>query len=95
MALYRLEEWQNTSGYWYCEHTSTHPPGIQKWILPARLLGMTADVFLQWLIDNYKPDYFFHSKSCDFVGWGWKDQTMMRKYKNFINKKAREINFTI
>ena len=95
MTIYRLEEWQGASGIWYCEHTSSYPEGVQKWILPARLLDMTADVFLQWLIDNYKPDHICHDDSCSFVNWGWSDQSQMRKYKNYINKIAREKNFKI
>ena len=94
MTLYKLEEWQSGSGYWLCEHTSSHPKGVQKWILPARLLGLPADEFIKWLVKNYEPEIFY-SDSCDFVGWKWKNQEKMRKYKNTINAIAREKNFMI
>jgi hypothetical protein len=94
-TVYKLVEWEGGSGLWYCEHTSSYPEGIQKWVLPARLLGMTVDEFLRWLIDTYKPDRVYHNEDCSFVGWAWKDQSMMRKYKNYINKVAREKNFLI
>ena len=94
-TLYRLEEWQGGSGVWLCEHTSSYPEGVQKWVLPARLLDMTVDKFLEWLIDTYKPDHIYHNEDCSFVGWGWSDQEQMRKYKNTINKIARQKNFLI
>lgn len=96
MILYRLEEWQSASGrYWHCEHTSSFPKGVQKWVVPARLLNMPVDKFIEWLFKNYKPDMFYHNKDCSFCSWGWKSQTQMRKYKNYINKIAREKNFQI
>ena len=96
MVLYRLEEWQGGGGnVWYCEHTSTVSANITKWIVPARLLNMEPADFIQWLIDNYKPDKWFHNEDYSFVGWGWSSQTQMRKYKNYINKVAREKNFMI
>lgn len=95
MALYRLEEWCGASGVWYCEHISEVSEKITKWVVPARLLGMDPADFLQWLIKEYKPDNFFHNEDYSFVGWGWSSQSQMRKYKNMINKIAREKNFQI
>ena len=95
MVLYRLEEWQGSSGIWYCEHTSTFPENVTKWVIPSRLLGMEPANFIIWLKDNYKPDVWSHNEDCSFVGWGWTSQAQMRKYKNAINRIAREKNFMI
>lgn len=95
MSLYKLEEWQGGSGLWYCEHTSSFPKNIQKWVVPARLLGMPADQFLKWLIENYHPDVINHNDDYSYVGWAWKDQSSMRKFKNYINAEARKKNFMI
>lgn len=94
-TLYKLAEWQGSSGIWYCEHTGTFPDGVQKWVIPARLMEMSVDNFLEWLIEKFQPDYFNHNKDCSFCSWGWLDQQKMRKYKNTINKIAREKNFKI
>ena len=93
--IYKLEEWQSSSGLWYCEHTSSFPKDIQKWIIPSRILGISADEFIKWLIKEYKPDKIFHNENCSFVGWGWNSQSQMRKYKNYINALARKKNFQI
>ena len=94
-TLYKCEEWQGSSGIWYCEHTSSFPKGVQKWVVPARILGLTPADFLRFLIKEYKPDIIHHNEDCSFVGWGWRSQSQMRKFKNMINKKAREQNFKI
>jgi hypothetical protein len=95
MALYRCEEWQGSSGYWYCEHTSTFPHNVQKWVVPARILGVSPADFIQLLIEKFKPDHIWHNEDCSFVGWGWKSQSQMRVYKNWINAEARKKNFQI
>jgi hypothetical protein len=95
MSLYHCEEWQGASGYWYCEHTSSFPRNVQKWVVPARILEMTPADFLKFLMENFKPDKIIHNEDYSFVGWGWNSQAQMRKYKNFINQKARERGFQL
>ena len=94
-TLYKCEEWQGSSGIWYCEHTSTFPKNVVKWVVPARILGLTPADFLRYLINEYQPDEVYHNEDCSFVGWGWRDQAKMRKYKNWINAEARRKNFKI
>ena len=93
--LYQLSEWQSASGIWYCEHTSSYPKNITKWLIPSRMLGIPADEFIKWLIVKFQPDHIFHNDDCSFVGWGWTSQNKMRAYKNFINQQARKNNFQI
>lgn len=93
--LYHCEEWRSASGIWYCEHTSSFPRNVQKWVVPARILGLTPADFLKLLIEKFEPDQIFHNEDCSFVGWGWKSQNQMRKYKNWINAEARKKNFQI
>ena len=93
--LYKLQEWKDAVGYWRCEHTESYPKDVVKWVVPARLMGISPAEFLQWLIDNYKPDTIHHNEDSSLVFWGWKSITQMRKYKNYINKLSREQNFQI
>lgn len=95
MMLYQCKEWHSESGLWYCEHTDSFPQGVQKWVIPARILGISPAEFLEFLIKNYSPDRIHHNDDYSFVWWAWTDQSKMRLYKNFINKKARECNFQI
>ena len=94
-TLYKCEEWQGSSGIWYCEHTSTFPKNVIKWVVPARILGLAPADFLRYLIKEYQPDVVYHNEDCSFVGWGWRNQAKMQKYKNWINAEARRKNFKI
>lgn len=94
--LFHLDEWQSTgTKIWYCEHTSSYPQGVQKWVVPARILGLSVDDFLRMLIKDFKPDVITVKKDGSFVSWGWSKQSEMRKFKNFINSEARKKNFQI
>lgn len=93
--LYRCEEWKSTANIWYCEHTASFPRDVQKWVVPARILQVTPADFIQLLIDEFEPDKIYHNEDCSFVSWGWTSQAKMRRYKNWINQKARECNFQI
>lgn len=94
--LYRLDEWQSTgTKIWYCEHTGSYPQGVQKWVIPARVLNMSVDDFLRMLIKDFKPDVITVKEDGSFVSWGWSKQSEMRKFKNWMNAKSRAINFQI
>lgn len=95
MMLYKCEEWKSESDIWYCEHTASFPKNVQKWVVPARILGVSPADFIQLLIDKFKPDKIWHNEDCSFVGWGWESQSQMRVYKNWINAEARKKNFQI
>ena len=94
--LYKLTEWQSTNGRWHCNCIDDLGNNSAYWVLHARVLGLKADEFLKWLFNqDFKPDYFYYNKEKFLCFWSWKNQEQMRKYKNFINRKAREKNFMI
>ena len=93
--LYRQEEWQDLNGYWHSNDVSDLGHGSAYWWLPARMMKKSPAQYLQWVIDNFHPDNIAHSEDCSFVGWCWKNQNDMRKFKNQINALARKENFMI
>ena len=93
--LYQQTEWQSLTGAWHCNCVDKLSNGSGAWYLPARLLELTPAEFIDFLITNFKPDHFSYDKEKCFCCWSWNNQTDMRKYKNYINKKAREKNFQI
>ena len=93
--LYQMTDWESPSGIFYCEHISSFPRNVQKWIVPARILGITPAEFLKLLIEEYQPDVVYHNDDYSFVNWGWRDKSKMRKYKNWMNAEARKKNFRI
>ena len=93
--LYKLTEWQDVCGKWHCGCVDDLANGSNMWYLPARILNISPAQYISWVIDNYAPDDIYASKEKCLVFISWTDQNKMRKFKNYINKKAREINFQI
>ena len=93
--LLRYEEWQGISGDWYCNDTSDLSHGSGYWWLPARMMKLSPAQYIQWVIDNFHPDTISHSEDCSYVGFSWKNQNEMRRYKNKINALARQEKFMI
>ena len=94
-TLYQMTDWESPSGIFYCEHTSSFPRNVQKWVVPARILGVTPADFLKLLIEKYQPDVIYHNEDCSFVSWGWRNKSKMKAYKNWMNAEARKKNFKI
>jgi hypothetical protein len=93
--LYKCTEWQGATGKWNCNCVDNLAGGSGTWYYPARILGVSPAEFISLLIKDFKPDdTYFNPETCYF-SWSWKKQEDMRKYKNWINRKAREVNFQI
>lgn len=93
--LYKQTEWKSNER-WHCNCVDNLAGGSGYWWHPARIMGISPAEFLKWLLSqDFKPDFVCHNEDCSFVGWSWKSQAQMRKYKNYINKLAREKNYQI
>ena len=92
--VYKQTEWESPSG-WHCNCVDNLGGGSGTWYYPARILGISPAEFVSFLMTNFKPDKFYYDPESCFCSWCWNKQADMRKYKNFINKKAREVNFQI
>lgn len=95
MHLLRYEEWQGAGGYWHCNDISDLKNGSAAWYHPARMLNISPADFVKLLIERFKPDHIKFYEDANVLTYSWKSQAAMRLYKNFINKKAREINYFI
>lgn len=93
--LLKYTEWKTASGYYVCNDTEDLANGSGYWWLPARMMEMSPAQYAKWVIDNFKPDSIFYTNDCSVISWRWKDLTKMRKFKNTINRIAREKNFMI
>lgn len=93
--IYKSEEWQGSSGNWYCNCLSNLGSNAGAWYMPARILNISPAQFIELLITKYKPDNFSFNKDTCFCCWSWKSQTAMRKFKNDINAAARKANFQV
>jgi hypothetical protein len=94
--LYRLEEWQDTTTKtWHCGCMSDLSHGSNYWWHPARILGISPAEYIQWMIDNYKPDKICYTSDKNVIWFEWISQNRMREYKNKMNALARKVNYQI
>ena len=93
--LLKYTEWQGGSGRWYCNDVSDLASPRAKWWAPARMMNISPAEYVQWLIDNFKPDTIIYYQEQDVLVYSWKKQTDMRVFKNKLNALARKYNYII
>lgn len=93
--IWKATEWETPTGKWRCNCVDDLGGWAGKWYIPARILDMSPAAYLEFVIKEFKPDNIDIDKDHCLVFFSWNNQSAMRLYKNFINKKARERNFCI
>lgn len=93
--LWKASEWETSSG-WHCNCTDNLAGGSSLWYLPARILNISPADLIILMKDKYNAEVNFCGTKDNFIVlFTWEKQSDMRLWKNFINRKAREINFQI
>ena len=95
MAVFKMTEWQNESGLWYCNDVSNFAGGSGNWWNAARAWGKTPADFIEFLIKEYKPDKISYCVGSNLLIYAWRNQNNMRIFKNATNREARKRNFQI
>jgi hypothetical protein len=95
MAIWQSSIWQGNSGKWYCNDVSHLGAGSGEWYLPARILGITPAEFIEYLIKEFHPDYYYYNTEKNFFSYSWAKQVDCNRWKLTINRIAREKNFQI
>lgn len=97
--LLRYEEWE-LNGHWYCNdqyELSCKNSVASLWYTPARMLNMELVDYVKMLIEKFEVDHISYGGTeyhdAGVLVYSWNSQAKMRVFKNFINKKARELNF--
>ena len=84
-------------GRWSCISIKDVGKIGNQWWTPARALGMSLPDYVQMLIRDFRPDHISFSMVHEngFLSFSWNKQADMRKYKNWINKKFRDLKFYV
>lgn len=92
--IYKMAEWQDTvSGTWHCNDVSHGYKYAVWWVVP-RLLDITPAKYIELLIKSYNAEVDY-SVEKNVLLIQWQKQADMRRFKNTINRIAREKNFYI
>lgn len=92
-SIYRMEEWQSSTGKWHCIDTSNFSAGSANWWIPCRILDISPADFVEYLL-SFNGNVTWIEKS-GLLLWDFDKQSDMRKFKNTINSIARKKNFLI
>ena len=93
--LYKASEWQSGSGQWYVNDVQDVTSIASQWWIPTKILEITPVEFLDLLINNFHAQHVHYDLEYDVLIYSFATQAEARKYKNWINKKAREKQFMI
>lgn len=88
--VFKMTEWYDGC-YWHCACVDNLAVGSGHWLHGARILGIPAAEYVEYVIKNYNP-IVWHNSDCSILFFKWEKQSDERRFKNFINKKAREYN---
>lgn len=92
--LHCLTEWQGSSGNWYCADIEDLGGQYCHWMVTVRMLDISPADYVEMLVKEYNAIVSYH-RANEFLSFYWKKQSDMRKYKNYINKIARDKKFYI
>ena len=93
MHIYKAEEWQSPSGRWLCGDVSALAADSNYSWYPARILGISPENFVKMLIAEYHVEKICYLYKADVLVYWFSTLADCRKYKNHINKIAREKHF--
>ena len=91
--IYKCEEWQSPTGQWLCGDVSAPAANSNTWWYPANILGISVEEYVKILVSKYHAVDLRYETKYDVLIFRFNSLADCRKYKNDINKKAREIKF--
>ena len=91
----KLSEYQLANGNWMCSDVEDLGHGSGYWWIPAQMLGMKLTDYILMLKETFNATDFVYYKESGYLSYSWKSQADMRKFKNWINSKARQANYMI
>lgn len=94
--LFKLKDFESGAKgkyYVHCEDLIGQPG--PHWHIPARVLGISLEEFVNLLVVKYNAKGLCYNKENKFLFFYWDKQSECRRYKNEINAQARKINFQV
>jgi hypothetical protein len=94
--LYVASEFKSVSGDIHIQCDDLVGTG-RNWIEPARVLGIQPTELIMKLKTEYNAHITPYRKDgkINFIGYSWSNLADARRFKNYLNKIAREKNYMI
>lgn len=96
--LYKATEWCN-AGRWNVADTSDLAKDSAAWWIPARILNLSLEDYIMLLVNEYHATIDLWSPNSNngksLLLFSWKNYNDAHKYLLYINRIARNKNWTI
>ena len=89
--VYKAEEW-NSAGRWLCGDVSALAADSNDWTYPMQIFDLTPEKYVKLLIHAFNADVHYNP-SANVLIFSFSTLADCRKFKNLVNKKAREKHF--
>ena len=92
--ILKLEEWES-NGRWHCGDVSALAAGSNNWWNIPTLLNISYTDYIYLLKDKFHATNFHYKAKYNVLLFSFSSLADCRKFKNYINKIAREKKFVI
>ena len=93
--IYKCAEWQGGDGNWYVNDVTDGNSVAIKWYTPARMLNMALTDYIHMLLKKFNAKIEKYNDVTEVLIFYFVTQAEARQFKNYINRKAREIQFQV
>lgn len=91
--VYKATEWQSGLSTWYVADVQELGTSSGYWWIPLKILGLNPVDFVKLLKNDFNIKHASYSKEYNMLTFSFGSLEDARRYKNYINRKAREKNF--
>lgn len=95
MHLFKATEWQIGQEWYVNDVSDVLNSNAHKWWTQMRILQLTPEEYIKALKYDFNAKDCHYSEEHNVLVVCFKSQQDARKYKNYLNKKARELNYVI
>ena len=90
--IFKMEEWKS-NGKWLCGDVSALAANSNAWWYPANILHLSPVDYVKTLINKYHAINLHYTAKNNVLIFYFSSLVDCRKFKNEINKLAREQKF--
>lgn len=83
-------EFQSGDGSWHCMNASDLANNSNAWWKFPRTMNMDLCDYIKLLINKFHVDQLEYLDSADVLLYSWRNQSDMRKFKNWANAEYRK-----
>lgn len=88
---FQVAHFKGSSGRFYISNSVINPRCT--WVNLARILGVSADEFIEKLINDYHATVGSYTRKNNFLYFYWENEVDCKKFKSDINKIAKKGNW--